>query len=356
MANSLFENANDVLVFSNSILLVAIFATISIVYIKYVHFIRRTNINDFVKRIPFPTNLEEAHKIVGTFYFQDFPFLSAKSFEYCLFKIYAIPLISNFLCKDGELTCEMNKFYDDIDIIFREIMEHNPSSLRAEAALKRMNSIRSQCKISNQESLYILSVFMVEPIALIEKYGYRDPHPEEKVAMYQYWKYIGEEIGIEDIPESLDKALEYCTLYQQKYMKYHNDNARLAKASIDLFLSNLPFKYLHEGFLHPMVHSFCPRLLREALGFPVNLSFQQFIFVQGILNLCSFIVKNLVVPESKWILRTGSSDDEYVATQFSGKNRKGGVCGRKLFTKFDVYKNTYKDGYLIEELGATNVP
>lgn len=316
---------------------------------------RQTNISDFIKCIPFPTNLKEAHKIVGTFYYQDFPFLSAKSFEYGLFKIYAIPLISNFLCKDGEPSSEIYKWYDDIDIILREVMEHNPSSLRAEAALNRINFIRSQCKISNEESLYILSVFMVEPILWIEKFGYRHPRPEEKVAMYQYWKYIGEEIGIEDIPESFDKILEYCTLYQQKNMKYHEDNAKLAKTSIDLFLSNLPFKYLHEGFLHPMIHALCPRLLREALGFPVELCFQQFLFFQVLMNLHSFIVKNFVVPESKWIVRTGSSDDQYVATQFSGKDRMGGGCTRKLFTTFDVYKNTYKDGYLIEELGATNV-
>ena len=56
-------------------------------------------------------------------------------------------------------------------------------------------------------------------------------------------------------------------------------------------------------------------------------------------------MKYFVLPKSALVTRTGVTDEEYEETQNSGDGK------RKLFTKFDQYASTYKDGYIIEHLG-----
>ena len=58
-------------------------------------------------------------------------------------------------------------------------------------SLERMNFIHSHYQISNRDYLYVLAVFIVEPIVWIRKYGWRNPHPKEELAAYLRWKHIG---------------------------------------------------------------------------------------------------------------------------------------------------------------------
>lgn len=162
--------------------------------------------------------------------------------------------------------------------------------------------------------------------------------------MHLYWKCIGEQMGIQDIPNSYEQTLQYCESYEQRYMRYNESNVRPAKSTIELLLSKTPFPSLHPKYLHPVIHALCPQLLREAMGFPANLPNTLVFVVEHLLHLHSFVVRHFVLPKSKWVTRTSANDDDYLASSHCR-------CSRKLFTNFNQYENTYKHGYLIEELG-----
>lgn len=279
---------------------------------------------------------------------EDFPFLADKALEFGLFKTYGIPSIASILSSTGELTNKANKRYDDTSIIIREFMEHPPSYARAGAAVEQMNFIHSKYKISNKDYLYVLSVFIAEPIAWAEKFGYREVYPKEKKALYLRWKFIGEQMSIKNIPSSYEETEAYMHAYEQKYMWYSENSEVIAKSTMELLLSIAPFKCLHQRFLHPIVHALCPPLLRKAMGFR-DVSPTLIKIVESLLHLHSFIVRHLVLPKNVAETRTSNNDKDYEDTQMHDKIAN--ATRKKLYTLYDPYASTYKNGYLIEELG-----
>jgi hypothetical protein len=319
-----------------------------ILYVQYVHHKRKIITNNYLHSIPDPTTIEEAHEIALKFVFQDFPFVASKALEFGLFKTYGVPSIARTLNSTGELADKANKRYDDTDIIIREFMEHPPSSVRARAAVEQMNFIHGKYTISNRDYLYVLSVFIVEPISWAEKFGYRNVSPKEKMALYLRWKFIGEQMNIKNIPSSYEEIKAYSQAYENKYMRYSENSREIADSTMKLLLSKAPFKRLHQRFLHPIVHALCPPLLRQAMGFP-SVSPTVFKVVESLLHIHSFFVRHLVLPKNVASTRTSVSDDDYVATQIQDKARN--AIDKMLYTSFDPYGSTYRNGYRIEELG-----
>ena len=151
-------------------------------------------------------------------------------------------------------------------------------------------------------------------------------------------------MGIRNIPNSFEDAADFQKEYEENHMRFAETNVEIADATMELLCSKIPFPSLHKKFIHPVVHALCPPLLRRAMGFPdVSPYFSGFIEI--LLHLHSFVVKYFVLPKNVLVTRTGVTDEEYEATLKSENGE------RKLYTKFDQYDCTYKDGYIIEHLG-----
>lgn len=77
---------------------------------------------------------------------------------------------------------------------------HHPRSARALKALARMNYIhggyQKAGKISQDDLLYTLSLFITEPITWVGKYEWRAMTDMEKCAIGAFWKSIGDAMGI----------------------------------------------------------------------------------------------------------------------------------------------------------------
>lgn len=72
-------------------------------------------------------------------------------------------------------------------MLISEFSSHHPKSERVVKAIARMNYIHSRYqkagKISNDDLLYTLSVFITEPITWVEKYEWRKVTEMEKCAL-----------------------------------------------------------------------------------------------------------------------------------------------------------------------------
>ncbi|KAL9190393.1 hypothetical protein ACHAXT_007604 [Thalassiosira profunda] len=269
----------------------------------------------------------------------DFPFLAVKALEFGLFKTYSILSISKILYSTRELVDRCGRRYDDTDLLIREFLERDPDSPRAEAALERMNAIHAHYNISNPDYLYVLCVFIVEPIRWVERFGFRSPHEKEKVAMHLRWKIIGEQMGIERIPQSYEEAAKYLDKYEEEYMVYADTNAQVANSTMELFLSIVP------SFMHPVcepaVHALCPPRLRRAMGYPDP---PQLLvaFLEAVLVVAGGFVKYFLPPRWKPKRRTP------VHPIAMSKHTV-------LYPTFHPFEQTYADGYKISELGPESL-
>lgn len=68
-----------------------------------------------------------------------------------------------------------------------------------------MNALHSRYRISNDDYLYTLSTFIVEPAAWARKFEWRALTPLEEQAFFVFFKEIGRRMGIQDIPDELEE-------------------------------------------------------------------------------------------------------------------------------------------------------
>jgi hypothetical protein len=314
------------------------------IYLRYVNRQRRRSLQSLnaLDGKSQSLTLQQAYEIFYQFGSIEFPFLNTKSLEFALFKTYSIPSISAILVQTREMEMNMTKRYDDTDLLIREFTENPPNCLRSNLAIQRLNFLHSHYPISNNDFLYTLSVFIVEPIRWIQRFGYRHAHSLEKESVYLVWSDIGTKMGIQNIPDSWEEVEKWMTNYEEMRMRFHPSNQIIANSTMKLFLSVLP------SFLHPigsdLIAAFCSPPLRKAMGFndpPPGLS----LFIEISMSIHANFIKFLCLPRSKPLIRTPL---QLLPSDTPGDNRTGVGC-----PFFHPYAPTYKDGYRIDELGPS---
>ena len=248
-----------------------------------------------------------------------FPWDVEKALEFALYRTFAVPSISALLSKTGEFKNRTRKRYDDTALLMAEILENGYDSERATQAFGRMNKMHSRFNISNEDYLYVLTTFIFEPIYWIEKYGWRKPADNEKIASFLFYREVGKRMGIKNIPESYTEFEKFHHDYEDKYFRYAETNREISGYTINLILGMYLPKFLF--FIgKPIVRSLLDDKLLNAMGLkPTSKLLQKSTF--GLMRLRANIVRFL--PERK--------------TAFSGTKAK---------------RPTYPNGYEINELGT----
>jgi hypothetical protein len=148
--------------------------------------------------------------------------------EIALLKTFAIPSIAKILLEAGEFLNRTQKRYDDTDLLLSLFIENGHSSAIGRQAIRRINRMHARHPdITNEQMLYVLSTFVVEPIVWIEEYGYRPLNQVEKEASFQFWTQVGRLMAIKDLFANLDEMIAYHEAYEREHMVYSEYNERL---------------------------------------------------------------------------------------------------------------------------------
>ncbi|MCO5603391.1 hypothetical protein L7F22_057541 [Adiantum nelumboides] len=287
--------------------------------------------------------LRDSHTILAHLAFVDFPFTFRRSLEFGLFRTYAIPSISRTLSQAGHFALNASKRYDDTDILVRELLMHHPDGDRGSLALRRLNFIHSQYRISNADFLYVLSIFILVPLEWISKYGYRDLTEVEKATVFTIWHDIGTRMGILDIPSTLKDLAVYKEDYERKHMVYSDTNKEIAEMTLKLLLSEMP------SFLQPiarkLVYAFMDDRLRKAMGYPKQPAWLR-AFVHGLVKMHGYVV-SWVPPRP---LHSAEIRIPSGCPASEGAVFDPDAMYRLSVQRYEPY--TYKDGYILKEVGA----
>ncbi|KAJ3411479.1 hypothetical protein HDV05_002132 [Chytridiales sp. JEL 0842] len=282
-------------------LAILVFYPIVVRYLRYRHVQK-------IKRLPPPTSYKDAHQFVRSMSLKEFPWLCTTGTEFGLFRTYAIPSISKLLVATTQLSDpkKVGRRYDDTDLLVREFMENGLDTPRAQVALRRMNAHHARYRIANQDFLYVLAVFVCEPIRWVERYGYRKLLDVEKQAMYLYWKEIGIRMSLVDIPPTLEDLFNFYDAFEAKYMVPAETNIKMGGATV----------------------------VRIAMGFPTP---NPFLVALGdiILKTHGLFTGYFLLPRLKWAGRTTENVNS---------------AGKRVVA-WHKFERTYEDGYIIEKLG-----
>lgn len=194
------------------------------------------------------------------------PWLMRKALEFALFRTYAVPSISRLLKATNQFQQHGQKRYDDTSLLISTLVEEGYESASGAAAIARMNHWHGRYRIKNDDFLYVLSVFIYEPVRWTNRFGWRALTCLEQEAMYYFWREVGERMGIQEIPETYDAFDAFNRRYEREHFVYADSNHVVGEATVQIFLHWYP------TWLRPAVrqgiYALLDEPLRQAFGFP----------------------------------------------------------------------------------------
>ncbi|WP_342349519.1 oxygenase MpaB family protein [uncultured Nitrospira sp.] len=229
--------------------------------------------NTILKEIKTLNPQKDHERIVFLSTCYEFSFDTTRALEIALFRTFCVPSISGLLDRTGELRQRTQKRYDETDILVSELLEWGYSSERGRRAILRINQLHGRFSITNENFLYVLSTFLFEPIRWNQRYGWRTMCEQERLGLFHFWRIVGQEMHIKDIPEDYQTFERFNIEFERQHIRYAPSNHRTGTATVNLFVGWFP------RLLAPLVRSAIYALLEpsllKAFGFPEPSRFMQ---------------------------------------------------------------------------------
>lgn len=193
----------------------------------------------------------------------EFPFDFTRALELALFHTFGARRVATLLHATGEFEERGQRRYDDTGILIGRFMEAGWDNERGADALARMNDIHARFKIPNDDFLFVLWTFIDFPIDWANRYGWRRMTEHEARAWFEYWRRIGQHMGLSDIPDSKAAFDAFTESYEREHMVATPAARQVFDATLEVAKSWLPRPL--RGAVLPVVRALArPRLLAAA--------------------------------------------------------------------------------------------
>jgi hypothetical protein len=251
----------------------------------------------------------------------EFPWDMVRALEVALMRTFASPRISALLARTGEFHQRGQKRYDDTAVIVAEFMQKGYDSPDGQRAIAQMNHIHGHFEIANEDYLYVLSTFVLDPIRWLDKYGWRKLTRSERDALFEFFRQVGLRMNLRDLPATLAELEQYASDYQAEHFRYEATNAHVAGATVRIMAGWYPKMFT------PLVEAAVPALIdadmRRAFGYADPAPWLQTL-LNGVLGLRAWLIKTFNFEPSPRTLANSLI-------------------------------RTYRHGYVIEELGPERI-
>ncbi|PRP77689.1 hypothetical protein PROFUN_00550 [Planoprotostelium fungivorum] len=164
-------------------------------------------------------SVEDARIILEVSNLYESTFMWETSIELALFRTYGIPTISKVLVSTGQLSQpeSAGKRAEDTGLLLQEALYNPWDTERSRTAISRINYLHSRYgkRITNDDMLYTLSLFILEPMRWLEMYEWRPLSDVEKYAQLTLWTALGQRMGITGIPNNLKDLEKFSVDYEE---------------------------------------------------------------------------------------------------------------------------------------------
>ncbi|KAK7062751.1 hypothetical protein VNI00_000240 [Paramarasmius palmivorus] len=205
--------------------------------------------------------------------------------QVALFKVYGISSIASVLLSSGELTDEtrINKRLADTAILIATFVS-NPvpprsssdesNDPRAAIALARTNYLHGKYRINNDDFLYNLALFMLEPIRWTARFNWRPLTPTEIKAIFILWTDIGRHMGLHNLWSSYEEMEVWADNYEAANMVPSEASAKLARITTQHFLQRVPPKLGLQRLVFNVMLTVLDTRTRKAMQYAHYIPFQ----------------------------------------------------------------------------------
>ncbi|HEX2174556.1 MAG TPA: oxygenase MpaB family protein [Nocardioidaceae bacterium] len=196
----------------------------------------------------------------------EFPWDYRRALELALLRTFAVPSIAELLVATGEFARRPQRRYDDTAILMGELAAHGYDSERGRTALRRINRAHGHYRIANNDMLYVLSTFVLDPVRWIDRYGWRRLLAQERLAAHSFYREVGRRMNIHDIPETYAELERFSADYARR-MAVTPDTTALGDDVLGLVASWYPRPV--QGLARRLTPATFDDELLHGLGLPV---------------------------------------------------------------------------------------
>lgn len=289
-----------------SIYLTPILISSLIFYLALVKYMRFQNRDQLLKKYSHLNSksklkemtYEESREISKILAELDCPYISRTSLSFALFQTYSVPTISKLLIKTGRLnqsSC-VGRRAEDTVCLLAELQTFGLFSQRGSTAISRINFLHSiySTSISQDDMLFTLSLFIFEPLRLIDEFEWRTSTELEKHSRFVLWSHIGQKMGIKHIPKTPEELVDWLKVYKSKSVVFDQSNVSLGEATINLFTK--PYPNFLKPFLRKSIIYFLPEDIREAFGWSNEIPSYIFKLIPIVFKLRAFLLLHFTLP------------------------------------------------------------
>lgn len=203
-------------------------------------FFRKKDVTKYIARLDVKTQHQEIAALLGT---HEFPWDTTRALEVALLRTFASPSVSGLLHKTKEFSKYGQKRYDDTALLIAEFVEHGYDSPRGKRAIEHMNWIHSHYDIPNEDFLFVLSTFILDPIDWIQRFGWRKMTDKEEEAMFLFFREVGVRMKLENIPDTLTEMKAFSEGYAHRHFVYADSNRKVADSTMKIVENWLPYGF-----------------------------------------------------------------------------------------------------------------
>ncbi|MBB4933818.1 hypothetical protein F4561_004638 [Lipingzhangella halophila] len=191
----------------------------------------------------------------------EFPWDMEQALGLALYRTYAVPSIGGLLLETGEFTQRTQRRYDDTALILNDILEYGFEAGRGRDAVRRLNQMHRSYDISNDDYRYVLSTFVVMPPRWLNEWGFgwRRMTEHEITASTNYYRTLGQHMGIREIPETYAEFYELFDRYERAHFGYSEGGRKVSDATLNIMIS------FSSRWLRPAMRSLTMGLLDDRL-------------------------------------------------------------------------------------------
>ncbi|TLD15667.1 uncharacterized protein PgNI_02519 [Pyricularia grisea] len=372
-------------------------AAVVVAYPILVHLLRYRSLHALRRRFPYGPEAGKNHKpysamtnneaaaIINRLSDWEFPTMILLGLQMALLRTYGIPSISRLLAATRQLGQgdTVGRRYADTSVIMNEIYENPPDTPRSAEAYARLNYLHGVYikagKISNDDMLYVLSLFMYDAVDAVNLYEWRRITELERCAFGVFHHGMGTamEIDFSPLPSAAagfrdglhfyDELYAWSKAYERSVMLPAQSNHDVAVHTVNLIQRDFP------SLLHPVVEKMVYSVFNDqflaACKFPKPAR-SYYLLTRGLFALKRYACRHLLLPrmapdapwrssdpaedvgpDGKRCFKANAGLPVYVRPTFWNRWGPGALYFRLIGKPVPGDKGMEPDGYLLKDAG-----
>ena len=189
---------------------------------------------------PLSPHLAEAERVYREMVFETFAFELRLGHHVGFVRAFASPRVADVLLGTGVIEREPHRRATDTGLFVWELLHHGLDSPQGRTVLRRMRGMHARLPVPDEDYRWVLGLFVVPGLQMIERYGWRQATNAERQAAVDWWRAVGARWGLPDVPETVDGLAALVADYERRHLRVNAPGRHLLEVSSAVVVEPLP--------------------------------------------------------------------------------------------------------------------